>query len=336
MFTLRGITSGYGDTVVLRDVDFTVGEGEVVALLGPNGAGKTTLLRTATGFVKPSRGSIEFDGVDLTKAPGHRFASRGVCMLPEGRGIFPSLTVLENIRVQAGRRPERPMSDVVDEVRELFPVLTDRLRQTAGDLSGGEQQMLALCRAYITRPRVVLVDEASLGLAPLVVDTIYKALSRLARAWRVPRDRRAVRPARPRARPRRSTSSARARSSTSVARRRSTPTRSTSATWESNEPHPERHVVGSSRYLDGRVAVVTGAGRGIFRAVALQMASAGASVVVVDSGSTIDGSGTDRTVADETVAEIRARGGDAIACAESVRDLRRRKCDRCSGTRRIR
>ena len=180
MFTLNGITSGYGDTVVLRGVDFEVGEGEVVALLGPNGAGKTTLLRTATGFVKPSRGRIEFDGEDLTRAPGHRFAARGICMLPEGRGIFPSLTVLENIRVQAGRHPERPMSQVLDEVGDLFPVLTDRLRQTAGDLSGGEQQMLALCRAYITRPRVVLVDEASLGLAPLVVDTIYEALTRLA------------------------------------------------------------------------------------------------------------------------------------------------------------
>ena len=179
MFALDGVTSGYGDATVLREVDLTVTDGEVVALLGPNGAGKTTLLRTATGFVRASAGRIRFDGADLTAAPAHAFASRGISLLPEGRGIFPSLTVLENLRVQAGRRSTKPMAEILEDVRDLFPVLADRLQQTAGDLSGGQQQMLALCRAYITSPRVVLVDEASLGLAPLVVDSIYEALGRL-------------------------------------------------------------------------------------------------------------------------------------------------------------
>jgi branched-chain amino acid transport system ATP-binding protein len=176
MLSLQSVTAGYGETMVLRDVDFTVGAGEVVALLGPNGAGKSTLLRTATGFVKPRSGRIQVEGEDVSAVRPHAFARRGVCLLPEGRGIFPSLTVMENLRIQSR---SRPVSDHLDEIAELFPVLCKRLGQTAGSLSGGEQQMLALCRAYITDPKVVLVDEASLGLAPLVVDRIYEVLGQL-------------------------------------------------------------------------------------------------------------------------------------------------------------
>jgi branched-chain amino acid transport system ATP-binding protein len=149
MLTLDSVTAGYGDTTVLRDVNFTVGDGEVVALLGPNGAGKTTLLRTATGFVKPRSGRIEFDGADVTGQRPHAFVRRGVCHLPEGRGIFPSLTVRENLRIQAR---SRDANEVAAEVAELFPALGSRFRQTAGSLSGGEQQMLALSRAYLTGP----------------------------------------------------------------------------------------------------------------------------------------------------------------------------------------
>jgi len=177
MLTLHSVTAGYGETIVLRNVDFTVGEGEVVALLGPNGAGKSTLLRTATGFVKPRSGRVEFQSENLTGRAPHKFVRRGICHLPEGRGIFPSLSVLENLTIQAG---PRKMSEVVAETTELFPVLGTRLRQTAGSLSGGEQQMLALSRAYLTQPKLVLVDEASLGLAPLVVDKLYEVLNRLA------------------------------------------------------------------------------------------------------------------------------------------------------------
>ncbi len=176
MLSLHTVTAGYGGSIVLRDVDFAVGDGEVVALLGPNGAGKTTLLRTATGFVKPRSGRVEFSGHDLTGRPPYQFARRGICHLPEGRGIFPSLTVRENLTVQARTGQ---VDEAVAEATALFPALGSRLRQTAGSLSGGEQQMLALSRAYVTHPEVVLVDEASLGLAPLVVDTIYQALARL-------------------------------------------------------------------------------------------------------------------------------------------------------------
>jgi branched-chain amino acid transport system ATP-binding protein len=157
-------------------VDFTVGDGEVVALLGPNGAGKTTLLRTATGFVKPRSGRIEFGGEDLTGYAPYKFVRRGICHLPEGRGIFPSLTVHENLTIQSR---DRDLAASVGEATALFPVLGNRLRQTAGSLSGGEQQMLALSRAYLSHPKLVLVDEASLGLAPLIVDKIYDALAQL-------------------------------------------------------------------------------------------------------------------------------------------------------------
>jgi branched-chain amino acid transport system ATP-binding protein len=176
MLTLRSVTAGYGETTVLRRVDFSVGESEVVALLGPNGAGKTTLLRTATGLVKPRSGVVEFGGEDLTGNPPHTFVRRGICLLPEGRGVFPSLTVRENLTIQArGRRSD----EVIAEVNELFPAIGNRLGQTAGSLSGGEQQMLALSRAYLTSPKLVIVDEASLGLAPLIVDRIYAALRQL-------------------------------------------------------------------------------------------------------------------------------------------------------------
>jgi branched-chain amino acid transport system ATP-binding protein len=176
MLELQSVTAGYGESMVLRNVNFVVGDGEVVALLGPNGAGKTTLLRTATGFVKPRSGRVNFGGNDLTGAAPYKYVRAGLCHLPEGRGIFPSLTVGENLTIQ-GRGADK--TEAVAQATDLFPVLGSRLRQTAGSLSGGEQQMLALSRAYITRPKLVLVDEASLGLAPLIVDKIYEALRHL-------------------------------------------------------------------------------------------------------------------------------------------------------------
>jgi branched-chain amino acid transport system ATP-binding protein len=177
MLTLTSVTAGYGESTVLRDISLTVAEGEVAALLGPNGAGKTTLLRTATGLVRPRSGTIRLGGEDLTGNPPHGFVRSGICHVPEGRGIFPSLSVRENLIIQAR---SRPVEDAIAEATEFFPVLGRRLGQTAGSLSGGEQQMLAMSRAYLTRPRIVLVDEASFGLAPLVVDKIYEAMSRLA------------------------------------------------------------------------------------------------------------------------------------------------------------
>ena len=176
VLNLSAISAGYGQTTVLREVEFSVADGEVVALLGPNGAGKTTLLRTATGLIKPRSGRVQLGGRDMTGKAPYLYARSGVCHLPEGRGIFPSLSVYENLRIQAGKRE---MSTVVNEVSELFPAIAARMRQTAGSLSGGEQQMLVLCRAYLTNPKLLLVDEASLGLAPLIVDRIYEVLGRL-------------------------------------------------------------------------------------------------------------------------------------------------------------
>lgn len=173
---LESITAGYGETVILRDIDLEVAENEVVALIGPNGAGKTTLLNTASGFVKPLGGTLRFDGDDVTGGPPHQLVRRGLCQVPEGRGVFPSLTVEENLTVMAR---SRDVGDAVDVVTDLFPVLGARLSQTAGSLSGGEQQMLALSRAYLADPKLILVDELSLGLAPLVVDKIYDVLRRL-------------------------------------------------------------------------------------------------------------------------------------------------------------
>src|SRR6516165_7708412 len=134
MLTLTSVTAGYGESTVLRDVSLTVAEGEVAALLGPNGAGKTTLLRTATGLVKPRSGKITLGGENLTGNPPHNFARHGICHVPEGRGIFPSLTVRENLDIQARTRP---VDEAIAEATEFFPVLGRRLGQLAGSLSGG-------------------------------------------------------------------------------------------------------------------------------------------------------------------------------------------------------
>ena len=177
MLELRNITAGYGDTTVLRDVSVTVPDSSVVALLGPNGAGKTTTLRVASGLVRPRRGEVVLDGGEVSRLGPYRRVARGLCHIPEGRGIFPSLTVRENLILDSARGKER---EAIDKAVETFPVLGIRQRQVAGTLSGGEQQMLALVRAYVSKPKIVLVDEASLGLAPLVVDNIFEFLEQLA------------------------------------------------------------------------------------------------------------------------------------------------------------
>lgn len=170
---LHEVSSGYAGTTVLRAVSLTVPRGVVVALLGPNGAGKTTLLKTASGLIQPTGGRIEIDGKDVTRLPAHRRAALGLCHIPEGRGIFRRLTVRENLLMQAAHGNE---ADAVQRATGAFPVLGKRLHQTAGTLSGGQQQMLAMARAYVRSPELILVDEASLGLAPIVVDEIFQFL----------------------------------------------------------------------------------------------------------------------------------------------------------------
>jgi branched-chain amino acid transport system ATP-binding protein len=159
-------------------VSISVPTGSVVALLGANGAGKSTTLRMASGLLRPQQGRVLLDGNDVTRVSPGRRAQLGVCHIVEGRGIFPSLTVRDNLLLQAPR--SMSSATVIERTADVFPVLAERRRQLAGTLSGGQQQMLALMRALLAKPRVVLVDEASLGLAPLVVDTIYEFLERIA------------------------------------------------------------------------------------------------------------------------------------------------------------
>jgi branched-chain amino acid transport system ATP-binding protein len=176
MLEMIGITAGYGEVTVLRDVSLSVGDGTIVALLGPNGAGKSTLLRTAAGLIRPTKGRINFDGEDVTKLDAADRAERGLCIVPEGRSIFPSLTVRENLILYCRKGKER---DAIERALEAFPALSSRLQQTAGTLSGGEQQMLAMVRVFISRPKLVLIDEASFGLAPIIVDGIFEFMKRI-------------------------------------------------------------------------------------------------------------------------------------------------------------
>jgi branched-chain amino acid transport system ATP-binding protein len=177
MLELDAVTAGYGDTAVLRDVSLWVPPRSVVALLGANGAGKTTLLRVASGLLKPSSGRLRIEGTDLTGKPPHTLARHGVCHVPEGRGVFPNLTVRDNILLQAGGRG---IADAIARAVSAFPILGQKLNQPAGALSGGQQQMLALAHAYVTQPSYVLLDEVSMGLAPVVVDEIFGFLDALA------------------------------------------------------------------------------------------------------------------------------------------------------------
>ena len=181
MFTLDNIVAGYAETTVLRGVSLTVPDGSVVALLGANGAGKTTLLRVASGLLRPTSGTMTLDGIDVTGHRPHQLAGRGVCHVPEGRGIFRRLSVRENLVVQAGGHHQPPPRQTtaraaVDRAAGLFPVLGRRLDQQAGTLSGGEQQMLALARAFVTDAPLILADELSMGLAPVIVDQIFDAV----------------------------------------------------------------------------------------------------------------------------------------------------------------
>ena len=177
MLELRNVTAGYEGHVVLRDVSLKVPDRSVVALLGPNGAGKTTLLRVASGLLQPSEGRLVVNGEDLTGSTPFLLARSGVCHVPEGRGVFPTLSVRDNLRLQA---PNDLDSETLDLVSSHFPRLGERLDQLAGSLSGGEQQMLALAHGYLAEASLMLVDEASMGLAPVVVDTIFDHLRELA------------------------------------------------------------------------------------------------------------------------------------------------------------
>ena len=183
MLAIENIHAGYGRVRVLHDVTLSLASGEAIGVLGPNGAGKTTLLRTIAGLCTVYDGSVVFDGKPLDGMPGHARASLGLAHVPEGRRIWPSLTVEENLLVGAWRltpaERTREVSALLDSVIDLFPRLKERFRARAGVLSGGEQQMLAIGRALMSKPSVILVDEPSLGLAPIMVEAVMGALHRL-------------------------------------------------------------------------------------------------------------------------------------------------------------
>jgi branched-chain amino acid transport system ATP-binding protein len=172
LLQVQDIEVRYGAIRALKGVSFDVNEGEVVALLGANGAGKTTTQKTVSGMLTPSLGQIMFDGERIDGIPAHKLISMGICHVPEGRRVFPRMTVHENLEMGAFRF-KRPDMELFEHVLELFPRLRERIKQHAGTLSGGEQQMLAIGRALMGKPRLLLLDEPSMGLAPLIVKQIF-------------------------------------------------------------------------------------------------------------------------------------------------------------------
>jgi branched-chain amino acid transport system ATP-binding protein len=181
MLSVQGLRSGYGKIEVLHDVSLEVAQGQIVTLIGANGAGKTTLLKTVSGLIRPTGGSIDFEGESLVRRSAHKIVALGMSHVPEGRAILKRMTVLDNLRMGAYQRRDKQIEADIDAVYARFPLLAERRAQLAATLSGGEQQMLAIGRALVARPRLLLLDEPSLGLAPKFVTRILQTLTDLKR-----------------------------------------------------------------------------------------------------------------------------------------------------------
>jgi branched-chain amino acid transport system ATP-binding protein len=182
LLEVAGLHSGYGPIEVLKGIDLTVNEGEIVTVIGANGAGKTTTLMTVSGCVRVRAGTVKFRGEELTNVPAHQIVRRGLAQSPEGRKIFPRLTVLENLEMGAFTRTDKPgIREDIDRAFQLVPILKQRQKQPGGTLSGGEQQMLAIARSLMSRPKLLLLDEPSLGLAPMIVLKIFEVIRELNR-----------------------------------------------------------------------------------------------------------------------------------------------------------
>jgi branched-chain amino acid transport system ATP-binding protein len=181
LLAIEKLQVAYGGIRAVKGIDLEVNAGELVCLIGANGAGKTTTLRAITGIVRAAAGAVRYDGVDITRLKPHEIARRGLALVPEGRGVFAQLTIEENLAMGAyARNDARAVADDEERAFGLFPRLKERRKQTAGTLSGGEQQMLAMARALMSRPRLLLLDEPSMGLAPLMVEKIFDVVRTIA------------------------------------------------------------------------------------------------------------------------------------------------------------
>jgi branched-chain amino acid transport system ATP-binding protein len=180
MLEVKNIQVAYGKIIAVKDVSVTVNEGEIVTLIGSNGAGKSTTLRTISGLIKPKSGEITFNGKRIDGMPGHEIVGMGICHSPEGRRIFPRMTVKENLELGAFLRNDKTAVNAdMERVLDLFPRLKERIKQTAGTMSGGEQQMLAVSRALMGDPKLLLLDEPSMGLAPVLVELIFDTIVKI-------------------------------------------------------------------------------------------------------------------------------------------------------------
>jgi branched-chain amino acid transport system ATP-binding protein len=180
LLELEGVDAFYGRVQALHGVSISVDQSEIVALIGSNGAGKTTTLRTISGLMHPAKGTVTFGGQDITKTKAHTIVGLGICQSPEGRRLFPRMQVIDNLQMGAYTRSDKPgIQQDMQRVFDLFPRLKERSTQLAGTLSGGEQQMLAMGRAMMSRPKLLMLDEPSLGLAPILVDTIFKTIQEI-------------------------------------------------------------------------------------------------------------------------------------------------------------
>lgn len=188
MLKVNNIVTCYGDIQVLHGVSIEVGDNEIVSIIGSNGAGKSTLMNNISGIVPVKSGSIEFDGCELTQLAGHQIVKKGVVQIPEGREIFPNMTVLENLEMGSYgiKRTKAEMKRKVEEMYSLFPRLQERKNQKAGSLSGGEQQMVAIARGLMADPKLLMCDEPSLGLAPVVVEDMFKIFQRVNQEMKIP------------------------------------------------------------------------------------------------------------------------------------------------------
>jgi len=180
MVKLEKVVAGYNEIKILKEVSLEIAEGETAVIVGPNGAGKTTLLKVIAGILKPFSGSVYFDGNQIGKIEAHKIAGMGLSLVPEGGRVFPRLTVFDNLKIGAySKRARKHFEEGIRSIYNLFPRLADRRNQIAETLSGGERQMLAIARALISQPRVILLDEPSMGLAPLVVKEVFKAIQEI-------------------------------------------------------------------------------------------------------------------------------------------------------------